>query len=260
MRPPPRAVEKAPKLDGPLGANPPAIAAAGAESRIVQELSLGSFVAVVEGACRAVFHTRQTPVTPIVDSEERHPLPSLPADNAVDFGRRFNHARLVELKRLNIIEGLWFANADACRVPFAQVALECQTKIRIKAHGAGRTGGNAHFATDAQIPADHHPFEGVVPINRPFGAYGRTRWILTVLAGGWHVESCADIPGDDLYAGSRAVSHAAVLHGTGCFTFHAPCAFQGINGQKLCTHRFSPPVKAACVPYAEHMMQLFTKK
>jgi hypothetical protein len=66
--------EKAFKFHGALGTNPPAIAAAGAKAHIVQELSLVSLVRIVESACRAIPHTRETPVAPLIYTKKAYHL------------------------------------------------------------------------------------------------------------------------------------------------------------------------------------------
>jgi hypothetical protein len=60
------------KLDGILGANPPALTATCAFGHIVFERPPAVLIDKIQGRSRAVFTARQTPITVIVNPKVRH--------------------------------------------------------------------------------------------------------------------------------------------------------------------------------------------
>jgi hypothetical protein len=125
----PVSCEKVPKLDGFLGTDSPAVAASRAKGHIMEEMSFGSLIPVVESTGRAIMHTGEASVTLVVDSEERHDLCHLPAHDVVEFVCRFHHSRVLKIVRIRVGESAGLANVDALRVSSAEVALISQTKI-----------------------------------------------------------------------------------------------------------------------------------
>jgi hypothetical protein len=60
------------KLDGILGANPPALTATCAFGHIVFEGSPAVLIDNIQGRSRAIFAARQTPVTVVINPKVRH--------------------------------------------------------------------------------------------------------------------------------------------------------------------------------------------
>jgi hypothetical protein len=141
----PFSLEKAFEFHGALGADPPAIAAPGAKAHIVQELSLVSLVRIVESACRAILHTSQTPVTPLVYTKKAYHLllfrlPLIAFSNtpsqesAAEPGSFPLCALTLKPVKLHILQGFWLADLHALWLSIAKLTFVRKAEVLSKGH------------------------------------------------------------------------------------------------------------------------------
>jgi hypothetical protein len=149
---------------------------------------------------------------------------------------RLVESLIVQFVRVDVIQSLWFAHTHTLRGPIAQIAFKGNTSIPIKCHHAKWTRRYTHLTPNAQIRADHHPVQFVIP---PYGLIGADRqaWgVLALLACHGQKESAIIIPLDDVYATSRRIVCGAVPQCARTHAVFAARTFRGIYGKCFCCH------------------------
>jgi hypothetical protein len=68
----PRRFQQVPELHGLLGANPPALAASGAQAHVMQQGAFAGLVPVIESPVRTILDAGQATVALLVHFEKRH--------------------------------------------------------------------------------------------------------------------------------------------------------------------------------------------
>ena len=116
------------------------------------------------------------------------------------------HATGADVAGCLIVNRSGIAKAHALRVAITQIAFENTPSPGIPSHGPKRTGGNAHFTSNAKVMVDSNAVKHFITVDGIFGADFQTGCILTLLTAHGYIN--ADVfPFNHLNPGQRGVAH-----------------------------------------------------
>jgi hypothetical protein len=138
----------------------------------------------------------------------------------------------MKLMTFHILNRFGPAGPDALGISITQIALVRESQIRVKTHGSGGAGGDAHFAPHAKGFVHDHPVKLRVSTNSAFRAGSRAGGINALLACDGQEKTLRIMAASkDLDAWLRALFLPSVPHGAGDFAVPASVAHERVDGK-----------------------------
>jgi hypothetical protein len=145
----------------------------------------------------------------------------------------------MKLVAFHILNRFGLADPDALGVAFTQIAFVRESQIRIKTHGSGGAGGDAHFASYAKGFVQDHPVDLRVTTNSAFRACSRAGGINALLACDGQEKTLRIMAAPkNLNAWLRALFLPGVPHGACEFALPASVAHERVNGKRFGSDHF----------------------